>query len=281
MLLDSIHNLFSALVRNVLTLMFYYLFTESLIIRICLTQRQHAAILICLWAGFTALSRAADSPLSPSTDWNQRLKKKLLALLLKFSPHQKWAELSEGWSQNIYFQLAMRSKTHWNEPFIPSLVILFSNRAAEFMGNSLGGYLRSRKVTEKKGIRPRKNVFTVRWNITNLVKCHLEWKSKHILIRLFKVEGPRLRLWERGGQLIAVFDVMFGICLHFDVTAWKPACSLLYCPPTSHTPLNEMPQKGPGVVGTILFSQRGLLHTEPITEKGSLLLNTLNPPPSL
>lgn len=65
----------------------------------------------------------------------------------------------------------------------------------------------------KKGIRPRKNVFTVWWNITNLVKCHLEWESKHILIRLFKVEGPRLRLWERVGQLIALFDVMFGIIL--------------------------------------------------------------------
>lgn len=82
----------------------------------------------------------------------------------------------------------------------------------------------------KKGIRPRKNVFTVRWNITNLVTCYLEWESKHILIRLFKVKGPRLRLWEGGGQLIAVVDVMFGICLHFDVPAWKPACSLLYCP---------------------------------------------------
>lgn len=34
--------------------------------------------------------------------------------------------------------------------FIPSLVILFSIRAAEFMGNSLRGYLHSREVTEKR-----------------------------------------------------------------------------------------------------------------------------------
>lgn len=78
----------------------------------------------------------------------------------------------------------------------------------------------------KKGLGPARMFLQFFWNITNLVKCHLEWESKHILIRLFKVEGPRLRLWERVGQLIALFDVMFGICLHFDVTAWKLAlCS--------------------------------------------------------
>lgn len=105
----------------------------------------------------------------------------------------------------------------------------------------------------KKGIRPLKNVFTVWWNITNLVRCHLQWESKHILIRLFKVEGPRPRLCFRVGQLIALFDVMFGICLHFDVTAWKFALCSTALLPASHTLLNETPHKRPRDVGTLLF----------------------------
>lgn len=93
-----------------------------------------------------ALSRAADS-LPESPHWMEA------ALGRKsywITAHKKRATFSEEWSENIYFQLALQSKTHWNEPFIPSLVILFSAHAAEFMGNSLWGYLRTREVTEKR-----------------------------------------------------------------------------------------------------------------------------------
>ena len=59
------------------------------------------------------------------------------------------------------------------------------------------------------------NVFSVSWNITNLVKCHLEWESKPILIRvlesvLFKASTPG-ETKKKGGQLIATFDVMFSL----------------------------------------------------------------------
>lgn len=55
--------------------------------------------------------------------------------------------------------------------FLP-LLVLFSNCSNEFMGNSLWGYLRPCKVMENKKDYDHQNVFAVRWNIANLVKCH-------------------------------------------------------------------------------------------------------------
>lgn len=69
-----------------------------------------------------------------------------------------------------------------------------------------------------------KNVFATIWNITSIVKCHFEWESKHIFISVFKA-GLLKRSTERG-QVIAMFCVMFGLGLHFDVTTWKVIVSL-------------------------------------------------------
>lgn len=75
-----------------------------------------------------------------------------------------------------------------------------------------------------KNVMACKNVFATIWNITIIVKCHFEWESKHIFISVFKV-GLFERSSERG-HVIAMFGVMFGLFLRFDVTVWKVIVSL-------------------------------------------------------
>lgn len=75
--------------------------------------------------------------------------------------------------------------------------VLFSDYTTGFMGNWLQGYLHPCKVMEKKDYATR-NVFAVSWNITNLVKCHFEWESKHILIRIFKGRALQTEEKRRG-----------------------------------------------------------------------------------
>lgn len=127
-------------------------------------------------------------------------------------------ELEMGWNfwimiSNYLASAALaKQKTHWSPPTPPSPVrFSFSNWSAEFVGTPLRGYLRPRDVMRKKEDYDRKNVFAVSWNITNTVKCHFEWENGAVLIRLLKA-GP-LWLWLRWkrGQLIATFDVMFGV----------------------------------------------------------------------
>lgn len=74
-------------------------------------------------------------------------------------------------------------------------------------------------------------------------------------------------LGERG-QLIATFDVMFGLSLHFDATAWKHAHSLaLLCVSLSmshthtlsHTLSNEKLLKGLKVLNAVIFIKSLLL----------------------
>lgn len=150
MLLDSIHNLFSKLVQNVLKLIFYNLFAVTYHPNMSHSQTTHSTLDLVV-SRFNGPQQSRWQ-LPESQHWAEPALggKRLLAQFLKFTTHQKWATFSEEWSQNIYFQLAPQSKTHWNAPFIPSSVILFSNRATEFMGNWLRGYLRSRQVTEKR-----------------------------------------------------------------------------------------------------------------------------------
>lgn len=68
-------------------------------------------------------------------------------------------------------------------------------------------------------------------------------------------------LGERG-QLIATFDVMFGLSLHLDATAWKHARSLSLCSlclslchthTLSHAQSNEKLLRGLGVLNAVIF----------------------------